>query len=70
MDKFLSPWCRSVKIELLRKGMSVSDLAQAIGKSRVYTSSIVHGRVRAETTERAISDVLNIPYDYDAEPRS
>lgn len=63
MRKLLSPWCKSVKIELIRREMSITDLAAAIGKSREYTSAIVNGRVRAEPTEQAISDVLNIPYD-------
>ena len=61
MGKVLSPWCKQVKCELIYRNMSIEQLAQAIGKSRQYTSAVVNGRVYSEPAVKAISDVLNIP---------
>lgn len=61
MGKILSPWCKQAKCELINRDMSVSQLAQTIGKSREYTSAVVNGRIYSEPAIKAISDVLNIP---------
>lgn len=60
MKKILSPWCKQAKCELIKRDMTVSELADLIGKSREYTSSVLNGRVYAEPVVKAISDVLNI----------
>lgn len=60
MAKKLSPWCKEVKIELIKKDMTVGELAKKVGLSREYTSSIVNGRSYAEPAVKAISDALNI----------
>ncbi len=60
MGKVLSPWCKQAKKELIDRDMTVSELAQAIGKSREYTSAVVNGRIYSEPAVKAISDVLNI----------
>ena len=60
MKKVLSPWCKQAKKELIDRDMSVSELAEKIGKSREYTSAIVNGRIYSEPAVKAISDVLNI----------
>ena len=57
----LSDWAKSVKIEMIRRDWDMNDLAEAIGKSREYTSAVVNERVRAEPTAQIISEVLNIP---------
>ena len=60
MAKVLSQWCKDVKKEMIDRDMSVGELAEIIGKTRVYTSSIINGRVYSEPAVKAISDVLNI----------
>lgn len=60
MAKVLSPWCKQVKCELVRRDMSVAQLAAEIGKSREYTSGVVNGRIYSEPAVKAISDVLNV----------
>lgn len=60
MSKPLSPWSKRVKTALIEKDMSIGELATMIGKSRVYVSAIVNGRIYAEPTIKEISDVLNI----------
>ncbi len=61
MKKVMSIWSKHARCELINRDMTVSDLADAIGKAREYTSAVVNGRIRAEPAIKAISDVLNIP---------
>ena len=60
MEKKLTPWCENVKIAMIERELSVQDLADAIGMSRVYTSALINGRVQSEATMKLISDTLNI----------
>ncbi len=60
MAKVLSPWCKAVKVEMIKRDMTVNDLAERIGRTREYTSGIVNGRNYSEPAVKAISDVLNI----------
>lgn len=60
MARTLSPWCKEVKIALIKRDMTVGELAEQIGLTREYTSAIVNGRIYAEPAVNAISDVLNI----------
>lgn len=60
MAKVLSPWCKKVKCEMVIRDMTVSALAELIGRSREYTSAIVNGRIYSEPAVKEISDVLNI----------
>ncbi len=60
MEKKLTPWCESVKIAMIEREWSVQDLADAVGMSRVYTSSVINGRVQSEATMQLISNTLNI----------
>ena len=55
MARPLPQWCKNVKIELIQRDMSISDLAKE------YTSGIVNGRNYSETAVKNISDALNIP---------
>ena len=57
----LPQWCKNVKIELVRRDMSISDLAKLVGLTKQYTSGIVSGRNYSETAVKNISDALNIP---------
>lgn len=60
MAKVLSPWCKAVKIEMLKRDMTVNELAERISRTREYTSGIINGRIYSEPAVKAISDVLNI----------
>lgn len=60
MGKVLSQWCINVQCTLIQRRMSISELAEKIGRSREYTSGIVNGRYYSAPTVKAISDVLNI----------
>lgn len=61
MARPLPQWCKNVKIELVRRDMSTSDLAKLVGLTKQYTSGIVSGRNYSETAVKNISDALNIP---------
>ena len=56
-----SEWSKAVKIALIQRDWDIGDLAEAIGKSREYTSAVVNERVRAAPSAQAISDILNVP---------
>ena len=60
MAKVLSPWCKQAKIELIKRDMSVGELAENVGMTREYISAVVNGRVYSESAVKIISDVLNI----------
>lgn len=61
MARSLPQWCKNVKIELVRRDMSISDLAKLVGLTKQYTSGIVSGRNYSEAAVKNISDALNIP---------
>ena len=63
MGRKLSPWCKRVKIAMIQADMNMKDLAEKIGMTREYTSSIVNGRTLSESAIRSISDCLNIQND-------
>lgn len=67
MERKLSNWCKEAKIQMIRKDISVQQLADAIGMSRQYASAITNGRVIAEPAIKKISDYLGISDQYDAE---
>lgn len=60
MGKILSSWCKQAKKELIDRDMTITDLANQIGKTREYTSAVINGRAYSEPTVKAISDALNI----------
>lgn len=60
MARPLPQWCKNVKIELIRRDMSVSDLAKLVGLTKEYTSGIVSGRNYSAAAVKNISDALNI----------
>lgn len=61
MKKKLSKWCKSVKIEMVKKDLEVQDLAATLGMNRSYVSSIINGRVYSVPAVKKISDYLGIP---------
>lgn len=63
MKKQLSAWGKSVKIALVERSWSISDLATEIGLSREYVTSVINERVISPSAKKRISDVLNIQDD-------
>lgn len=60
MERKLSPWCKEVKIAMIRRDWGVGDLANAVNMTREYTSAVINGRVYSTPAVKIISDVLNI----------
>lgn len=61
MAKKLSTWCKVAKKTMIDRDMDVSDLAETLGLSRPYVSSILNGRVNSPVAVKKISDYLHIP---------
>lgn len=65
MERKLPNWCKEVKIQMIRKDITVPELAEAVGVTRQYASAIVNGRGIAEPIVKKISDYLGISDQYD-----
>lgn len=60
MAKKLSDWCKKVKCAMIMQDMTVSELADMLGRSREYISAVVNGRAYSDNVTKEISDLLNI----------
>lgn len=60
MARKLTPWCKRAKIEMIRKGLSVQELADEIGCTRSYLSATLNGITKSVSIRKRISDFLNI----------
>lgn len=58
--KKLSPWCKSAKIAMVKKDLSVQELSDNLEMNRSYVSSIINGRVYSPPAVKKISDYLGI----------
>ena len=61
----LPPWCKRAKIRMIEKDIRPTDLANELGMTRSYVSSILNGRVIAEPAIKRISTYLEIRDTYD-----
>ena len=54
MGRNMTPWGRQCKVQMAALGLTLNDLADSIGLSNTYVSSIINGRVKApdETIEK------------------
>lgn len=43
--------------------INISELARRIGRSRTWVSLVLNGRVRGESTRKAIADALGVKYN-------
>ncbi len=62
-ERFCAPsdeWCQSVKIGLIRKNMSVSQLAEASGVTRDKMSHVINGRMMDQQVVNTVSRLLDI----------
>lgn len=66
MSNTMTAWGEAVKIELIKRHMTIAQLADHLGMSRSYVSSVINGRVYYEPAVRKISDFLGIPDTADA----
>ncbi|MFC2599684.1 MAG: helix-turn-helix domain-containing protein [Treponema lecithinolyticum] len=55
---------RRVLTELARRGMSITELAYAIGASQSNVSEVINGRRLQESLEKRIADYLHVNCDY------
>ena len=61
MAKVLPQWCKQAKTELINRDMTINMLAEAIGKTREFTSGVINGRIYSKPAVKEICDYLNIP---------
>lgn len=64
IKKEIPYWCKMARATMILKGISVNEMASALGKSKSYISSVLSGGVVAPTMINAISDYLDISNDY------
>ena len=60
MREITKNWQKKAKIELVKKGMNMKDLAKATGQSVEYLNSIVNGRVFSAQAIKAVNRELGI----------
>ncbi len=53
-------WCQCVKIELVKRKMSVNQLAEKLNVSRDRLSLVINGRMMNEEIVDAVRNLLNI----------
>jgi len=59
-----------VMVELAKRGMSITDLADEVGIDRGNLSKIICGRDLSESNEARIAAFLRMPVEYLFPPRS
>lgn len=60
MEKKLSPWCKNVKIAMIKQDITTTEMAKKLGMNRSYLSSIINGRIYSTMAVKKISDFLGI----------
>lgn len=60
MEKKLSEWCKNAKIEMIKRDLKTTRLAEELGMNRSYVSSILNGRIYSSPAVKKISDYLGI----------
>lgn len=53
-------WCQAVKIELVKRNMSINQLAEQISISRDRLSMVINGRMMNEQIVKDVNRLLNI----------
>lgn len=64
MKRVLPKWSKEAKIELIKRDMSVTELADMIGISRCYVSRVVNGSAYAPEIADRVSKALEIKIPY------
>lgn len=60
IDTPTDEWCQSVKIELIKKKMSVNQLAEKLNVSRDRMSLVINGKMMNEEIVSSVNRFLNI----------
>lgn len=54
----LPSWCREIKADMAYNGISVTQLAQMIGRSRTWTSRALNGTAVSDDMIQRIEDAV------------
>ena len=53
-------WCCAVKVELVKKSMTVNDLAEKVGVSRDRMSLVINGKMMNDEITAKVTELLDI----------
>ena len=60
-EKRIQPeWGKAVRKVLIKRDMSINDLAESIGMSRTHVSAVVNGRLLSENAKEKICSFLGV----------
>lgn len=65
MEKANGEWSKRCFEALIDKGETVEDVANALGLTRKYVSSVVRGRIKADKARQKIEQYLEMEGDND-----
>ena len=65
MPKARTPWAKSVQRAMIDQDVTVAMMADDLGLTRQYVSSVAAGRYISPAAQKKISDYLKIPYPDD-----
>lgn len=60
MKKQLSPWGKEAQITMIRKDMTLSDVADITGYTKEYVCAVINGKVIRPGPIKKISEALGI----------
>lgn len=63
MPRSRTKWSEDVVIAMTKQHLVVRDIAEALGYTPQYTSSVVYGHVNREIPKQRISEFLGISYE-------
>ena len=61
----LSDWCKRAQITMLEKDITTTDVANEIGYTTPYVTSVLNGRLISDTAINKISEFLGISNEHD-----
>lgn len=61
MGYIKTPWVMAVRIEMERQGLTYSQLAEAVGRTKNLVISVCNGTLVSRPTRSRISEYLGIP---------
>jgi len=54
---------KTIRICLIHRGWSVTELARRAGLPRSYTSDLIHGAIRRRRAQERIAHTLGLPFN-------
>lgn len=61
MRAYPERWMKAVRHRMIDEDMGMKELAEKVGKSRGYVSSVINGRVVNDSIVAAICNILDVP---------